>query len=60
MRVFLYLCGIGGGEGAWACGWDRGIGESVMESLAASKSIWDLGERFWNWGWVGVGVFCVL
>ena len=36
-----------GGEGG---GWDRGIGESVMESLAASKNIWDLEERVWNWG----------
>ena len=47
---------VGGG----ACGLDTGIGESVMESFAASKNIWDLGERVWDWGWVGVGVFCEL
>ena len=46
-----------GGEGG---GWDRRIGESVKESLAASKKIKDLGERVLNWRWVGVGVFYVL
>ena len=32
LSVFIWYC-----WGEVACGWDRGVGESVTESLAASK-----------------------